>query len=122
MAKFVLCALGALALALVAGPARAEDPVTGTWSPTCAPSPEREIDNKLETIVFFQGAVKFRDQECTIDGWGKKRKQFRSEITCFARKGGKPATYTIAVQPEGKKLRVSVSDRMYKQFVERCDL
>ncbi|GLK79706.1 hypothetical protein [Methylopila turkensis] len=121
MAKFTLCALGAVALALVAGQARAEDPVQGTWSPTCAPSPAQEIDNKLATIVFFQGAVKFRDQECTINGWGKKRKQVRSEITCFARKGGKPATYTIAVQPDGEKLRVIVSDRMYKHVVERCD-
>ncbi|GLK68434.1 hypothetical protein [Hansschlegelia plantiphila] len=103
----------------LAGPTYADDPFSGTWAPSCSPRPSKEVDNKLATITFYGGALKFSGYECEIAGWKKERRRYSSDLTCF-RKDEAAVKRRIAVRQIQAKLKVVVSDGAYGRTVERC--
>ncbi|MFL1877014.1 hypothetical protein ACIKT0_18005 [Hansschlegelia beijingensis] len=109
----------ALGLGLGCSPAWADNPFAGTWAPSCNPAPAKVVDNKLATLVFLDGAVKFSDFQCEILGWRKQGKRYRSELTCF-KKGAEPVKGELAVRQVGEKLKVVVSEGAYAKILERC--
>lgn len=108
-----------LMLGLGCGPAWAQNPFAGTWAPSCDPAPAKVVDNKLATLVFLDGAMKFSDYQCEIAGWRKQGKRYRSDLTCF-RKGAEPVKRQLAVRQIGDRLKVVVSDGAYKKTLQRC--